>query len=109
MKKEIIFVPKDKCQTDLLKEFGELFQNSWIFLHENVCQSWITRLNIECVKHIRQNSTQEILIRWKLSNNSDTTTCFDMPTCDGWGQLTSFNFSNPPQDPENIYFFKLAE
>ena len=38
MKKEVTFVPKDKCPFDILAEISEWTENTWIFLHQNLVQ-----------------------------------------------------------------------
>lgn len=106
MKKEVILVPKDKCPLDVLAEMGERTKNSWIFLHDNA----ISKL-IKTADYIEEDEYQEIV--WHATEKYPATT-LDIENGGTWHKVyriiaEDIAFEHEPQDPEDIFFLKMAE
>lgn len=106
MKKEVILVPKDKCPLELLAEMGERIKNSWIFLHDSAVSKLKTTTD-----YIEENSYWELV--WSATEKYPATT-LDIEIAGTWHRVyriiaEDIAFEHEPQDPEDIYFLKMAE
>lgn len=113
MKKEVIFVPNDKCPINVLAEMGERIRNSWIFLHENAYEHLLKSKGVNHSTGNTMNANQETLFKWEATDDFPETVVFcEVPDCKGWGKINSIDAENicyslSPPDPENIYFLKM--
>ena len=115
MKKEVILVPKDKCPLDVLAEIGEeRASNAWIFLHENAYHYLVkmegAHRSIENCRYARRVALISIVAPKVYTK---FISC-EVPSANGWGKIHSIEaeisvFGPAPDDPEYIYFIKMAE
>lgn len=113
MKKDVINVPMDKCPLDVLAEMGERTKDAWIFLHMDA---------VEHLQHSDGVSSEEgrkqgtLVLTWKETKEYPKTRLvvnlcgFD--AC--WKPIISISasdiaFTLMPDDPEDIYFLKMAK
>ena len=106
MKKEVILVPKDKCPLDVLAEMGERTKNSWIFLHDDA----VFKLEITA-DFIEETEYRELV--WNATEKYPATT-LDIEISGTWHMVYRIDaddiaFTDEPQDPEDIFFLKMAE
>lgn len=113
MKKEVILVPKDKCPLDVLAEMGERTKNSWIFLDTSALQKLL--LSDGCKPWYRKHDTLTATLKWEATDEyPETSVLMEVPTPRGWGKILSIKaediaFTISTDDPEDIFFLKMAE
>ena len=103
---DVIIVPKDKCPLDVLAELGSKTGNAWIFLHTTAIQ-----------KLLKTADTVEsfpFLIEWKETEKYPATTILVEVTKKDWSRVCRINasdiaFKDEPNDPEYIFFLKMAD
>lgn len=103
MKKEVIFVSKDKSAFDVLAEMGERTKNSWIFLHTNV----INKLAETADYNYTWNKFE-----WKATKNYPATTLIIDSCEEEWKRVQQIiaediAFEKSCKDPEEIFFLKM--
>lgn len=112
MKIEHDLVPDNKCPVAFLREMGEQTKNSWIFLHRNVVKRLIFLADshyIKKVEHIQSfvfkatDTLPEKFIRVE----------FDPSYKKMWLKIYRIDaddiaFNRPSNNPENIFFLKMA-
>lgn len=106
MKKEVILVPKDKCPLDVLAEMGERTKNLWIFIHDDA----ISKLK-ETADYVEEGEYQEFV--WTETEEC-LATFLDIEIQGTWHRVyriivDDIAFEHEPQDPEDIFFLKMAE
>lgn len=107
MKKEVILVPKDKCPLDVLAEMEERTENSWIFIHDNVVSKLEKTAN--CI--IEEKEYQEL--KWYTAGKCPAV-ILDIEIGGTWRKIyrimaDDIAFEDEPQDPEDVFFFKMEE
>lgn len=106
MKKDVTFVPKDKCPLDVLADLGERTKNSWIFLHDNAVGK-LTK-TADCIKE-----DEYLELVWSATEKYPAAT-LDIEIAGTWHKIyriiaDDIAFEHEPQDPEEIFFLKMAE
>lgn len=113
MKKEIIFVPKDKCPLDVIAEMGERTKESWIFLNFNAVEKLQHSDGVSCEEGRKQGT---LVLTWKATEAyPETRIVVDICGLNTeWKPIISISasdipFTLMPVDPEDIFFLKMAE
>lgn len=113
MKKEVRFVPKDKCPLDVLAEMGERTRDAWIFLHINA---------VEKLQHSDGVSSEEgrkpgtLVLTWEATEEyPETKVVIDVCGFNAdWKPIilisaSDIAFDLMPGDPEDIFLLKMEE
>ena len=111
MKKEVILVPKDKCPLDVLAEMGEQTKDSLIFFHENVVEK--LKKTAQEVEEKSADDCQYESLYWHGTEEYPDTTV-EIEDRGVWREVYFIDaddiaFGVDVDDPENLFFFKMAE
>ena len=95
MKKEVTFVPKDKCPLDVLAEMEERTAIAWIYFHENA----VKKLEKSCDSYEEFPATA-------ITIGTEVIGC--------WNPVYSIDaediaFKSHSSDPEEILFLQMEE
>lgn len=107
MLKEVIIVPKDKCPLDVLAELGAKTGRSWIFLHKTAIEKLRKTADIYPAGFCK-------LMYWKETERYPSTTIYVENTQTDWSRVYHINasdiaFDYEPNDPEYLFFLKMAD
>lgn len=111
MKKEVTFVPKDKCPLDILAEMEEGTKSAWIFLHRNAVEKLISTAD----DHSPHQHSDFQELRWNATDDfPETVIWIDLHPDKVWLEIYRIDandiaFNLPVDDPDNILFLKMAE
>lgn len=109
MKKETLFVAKDKCPLDVIAELGELTANSWIFLHRSALDKLINSAN-----YITNVSAYKML-EWSKTDNYPKTVVKTLNLSSAiWIRVHSIDAANIAfkicsSAPDYIFFIAMEE
>jgi len=93
MKKEVIYVPKDKCPLDTIKELGDEAISAWVFLHKNVIEK-LKEINVYVSTYYGCGDVWMVAAAIEKYEIPRMRIQFDWIAC---------------KDPENIFFIQMEE
>lgn len=109
MKKEVTFVPKDKCPLDVLAEMEERTAIAWIYFHENA----VKKLEKSCDSY--EELAHCIKLTWNATEEFPATAITIGTEVIGcWKPVYSIDaediaFKSHISDPEEILFLQMEE
>jgi len=111
MKREVTWIPKDKCPLDFIAEMGERTKNAWLYLHSNV----IRKLRESDETYCGMGEDDSLIFGWDATNDhpeTKITVTYDYIA--KWHIVeeiaaVDIAFKNRKKDFDEIFFLKMEE